>query len=377
MRRETLTPRAGWAAEMEEIGFHFHSMGGVYWDESACYGFDAAEIDTLEAATAELHAMALEAVEHIVRQERFEPFALPMAHVDYVAQSWKRRDPSLYGRMDLRFDGQEPPKLLEYNADTPTALLEASVAQWRWLKAVKPGADQYNSIHERLLERWQALAKEARLAAPIAFTCSGEAPEDLGTVEYLADTASQAGLDGRLLLLEDIGWDEQAGRFVDLDEAPVTALFKLYPWEWMLADAFGPKLRKSSLKVIEPAWKALLSNKAILPILWELFPQHPNLLPCAFEPGPLGDSYVKKPRLSREGANVSVVLRGQVTAEAEGPYGAEGFVYQALAPLPAYDGNYPVIGSWVVGDVPCGIGIREDRSPITKNSSRFVPHYFA
>jgi glutathionylspermidine synthase len=36
----------------------------------------------------------------------------------------------LYGRFDLAYRGDGPPKLLEYNADTPTALFEAAVVQW-------------------------------------------------------------------------------------------------------------------------------------------------------------------------------------------------------------------------------------------------------
>ena len=50
------------------------------------------------------------------------------------------------------------------------------------------------------------------------------------------------------------------------------------------------------------------------------------------------------------------------------------FVYQQLAPIRARDGNYPVFGSWVVNGVACGVGIREDRSIVTGNTSRFVPH---
>jgi glutathionylspermidine synthase len=78
---------------------------------------------------------------------------------------------------------------------------------------------------------------------------------------------------------------------------------------------------------------------------------------------------------SREGANVSITTGGQ-TLEQPGEYGDEGFIWQAYHPLPRFGGNYPVIGSWIVGEEAAGIGIREDDSPITKNSSRFVPHYF-
>jgi glutathionylspermidine synthase len=127
--------------------------------------------------------------------------------------------------------------------------------------------------------------------------------------------------------------------------------------------------------IIEPAWKMLLSNKALLVMLWELYAGHPNLLPASFSEASLSGEYVKKPLLAREGANVTLRTRSGERFE-PGGYGAEGYVYQALAALPDFAGRYPVIGSWIVGDEPAGIGIREYDSPITRNSSRFVPHYF-
>ncbi len=124
---------------------------------------------------------------------------------------------------------------------------------------------------------------------------------------------------------------------------------------------------------IEPAWKMILSNKAILPILWELYPDHPNLLPPYFEAGKL-NSYVKKPILSREGANINMVKDGEILQASQGEYGKEGFIFQELFTLPNYDGNYPVIGSWTIGQELAGMGIREPKSLITDNQSRFVPH---
>jgi glutathionylspermidine synthase len=152
-------------------------------------------------------------------------------------------------------------------------------------------------------------------------------------------------------------------------------LCKLYPWEWLAGEDFGPHLVASSLRVIEPAWKMLLSNKGLLPILWELFPDHPNLLPAYFEPGRIRGDYVEKPLLSREGANV-VIHRGGQTIAADGEYGEEGRIYQAYAPIPRFGDDYVTVGAWIVGDEPAGIGLREDASPITRNTSRFVPHYF-
>jgi len=86
--------------------------------------------------------------------------------------------------------------------------------------------------------------------------------------------------------------------------------------------------------------------------------------------------YVVKPLLSREGANVSLVENGNVTSKTTGEYGEEGYIYQQLCKLPDFDGNYPVIGSWIIGGEAAGIGIRESNALITDNMSRFVPHFF-
>jgi glutathionylspermidine synthase len=377
MRRAASRVRQNWRERCEAAGFSYHSMGGTYWDESACYAFSAAEIDQLEAATEELHRLCLAAAEHVVSENRFAEFAIPEPMRALVADSWRRREPSLYGRFDLSWSGAGPPKLLEYNADTPTALLEASVVQWHWLEDTRASADQFNSLHEKLIDRWRALRKAAAAAATLHLACVKESAEDLGNIEYLRDCALQAGWDASPLYVEDIGWD--GARFVDLDARAVDTLFKLYPWEWLAREAFAVHLPARPAQFIEPAWKMLLSNKALLVVLWELNYGHPNLLPAYFDEGRFAGDHAKKPLLAREGANVTL-RRGLTQLHQPGDYGEEGYVYQALAPLPQFDGAhspvYPVIGSWIVGDAAAGIGIREDDSPITRNSSRFIPHYF-
>jgi len=383
VRRTTLPPRADWRRRCEELGFSFHSVGGRYWEEAACYVFSAEEIDVLEAAAEELHRLCLNACERVVRDARYSELAIPAPFFESVGESWKRRDTTVFGRFDLAWDGSGPPKLLEYNADTPTALIEASVAQWFWLEdrkrlpspaagAIDGGADQFNSLHEKLIGRWKAVAD----GATIHFSCVRDHEEDFGNTSYLRDTAIQAGRATRFIFIEDIGWSADAGCFVDLEGNSIDALFKLYPWEWLAREKFGPHILECECSWIEPPWKMLLSNKAMLAILWELFPGHPNLLPCFFDPALLPEQdYVKKPILAREGANVSLRRMGGALVTG-GTYGKEGYVYQGYAPLARFEGNYAVIGAWIVGDQAAGIGIREDDSPITKNSSRFVPHYF-
>jgi len=379
MIRERMAPRANWREDCERIGFSYHSIDGVYWDESRCYRFAPAEIDVLEAAAAELHARCLDAVEHIVARNRFDSLAIPDAWRERVARSWRAKELSLFGRFDFAYDGNGPPKVLEYNADTPTALLEASVAQWRWLvqaiRPTHPDADQFNSLHEKLIASWRAFAMTWSAGTPVHFTCAGDSEEDCGNLDYLRDVATQGGVDARFIAISDIGWDETAGVFVDDRDEEIRILCKLYPWEWLAAEAYGPHLLTSSLRVIEPAWKMLLSNKGLLPILWELFPDHPNLLPASFDAGRIHGDYVVKPLLSREGANVAI-HRGGETIAADGGYGAEGCIYQAYTPIPRFGDDYVTIGAWIIGDEAAGIGMREDATPITRNTSRFVPHYF-
>jgi glutathionylspermidine synthase len=383
MKRIACPERDDWRQTAADCGFDFCEIDGErYWDERAYYAFTLKEIEVdIEEATAEIEAMCLELVERALDDESvLTRLKIPQAFWPMLSESWQRDDGSLYGRLDLSFSGQGPAKLLEYNADTPTSIFEAAVFQWTWLeqtieRRVLPGrADQYNSIHERLIARWQELGQNRPLHLA---GITGDA-EDAGTLAYLADTAAQAGLATAIIDIEDIGWREDGGGFVDLDNNDMAFVFKLYPWEWMFHDAFGARLSEASTCWIEPPWKAILSNKGILPLLWQMFDGHPNLLPAFFEDDPkaaaLGTSFVRKPLYSREGANVSLVSDGVAVSAEGGPYGAEGYVRQALAPLPDFGGVYPVVGSWLVAGEPCGLSIREDATPITGNGSRFLPH---
>lgn len=375
MNRRTIEPRANWAAEVQKLGLVYCYTGDKpYWDESVYYEFTSAEVDRLEAATIELQRICLEAGQHIIDRNRFAELGIPIAAIDPIRKSWDAEPPAIYGRFDLAYDGHDI-KLLEYNADTPTALLEASVIQWYWLQARFPGADQFNSLHEKLVAKWKDL--KPYLESPLYFGHADQGTgEDLMTVTYLADTAIEAGLSTQILQMDQIGWNPTL-HFVDLQDRPIKSIFKLYPWEWMIHEEFGGHAIEQYWSVIwiEPIWKMMWSNKGLLAILWELFPNHPNLLPTYFRAPPDLTSYVKKPLLSREGANVSIVTPSGTTTT-PGDYGEEGYVYQALAPIPSLDGNHPILGSWVIDGEPAGVGIRESTDPVTTNTSRFVPHVF-
>lgn len=383
MRRVSITERSDWRASAEALGFVFHTIDGEpYWDETAYYAFTLDEIERdIEAPTESIHEMAMDLVAEVVQSESLlSRLAIPQRYWDWIRTSWREASPHLYGRMDFAYDGQGPAKLFELNYDTPTSLYEAAFFQWHWLEqqrersALPKDADQFNRIQEALIETFGTIAP--RLPTPLYFSAVKESREDQATIAYLQDCAEQAGVATRRIAIEDIGLSS-SGRFTDEDDRIIVALFKLYPLEFMFEERFGPSLPDARIVLIEPPWKSVLSNKGILPLLWEKHPGHPNLLPACFEDTanqPLDPGWVRKPFFSREGANIGIRLSDGSMVSTSGPYDDSLSIRQRFHPLPKFGDWHTLVGSWVVADQAVGMGIREDRGLITQDTSRFVPH---
>jgi glutathionylspermidine synthase len=295
--------------------------------------------------------------------------------IHHIERTWENDEPSIYGRFDFAYDAKNKVlKMLEFNADTPTSLFETGIVQWHWKNHYFPSlTDQFNSVHEQLISSWSSL-KPYLKGDILHFACAKETLEDLTNLEYLRDTAIQANIQTKLIYIDDIGWDGRC--FVDLEGEPILSIFKLYPWEWMINEEFAHQIVNDSLEAqwIEPSWKMLLSNKAILPVLWQLFPNHPNLLASYFDSPHNLTNYVKKPILSREGANVEMYYNKELIYNTTGEYGEEGFIFQELATLHKEESGFSIIGSWLIGQESCGISFRESDMPITTDKSRFIPH---
>ncbi|NVK72178.1 MAG: glutathionylspermidine synthase family protein [Oceanospirillaceae bacterium] len=385
MFRVPIAERPLWQKRAEEFGFEFHTMyGEKYWDETAYYQFTLEQIERdIEAPTEEIHQMCLAVVDKVTKDdELMRRFCLPESQWDFIRQSWRNGDPSLYSRLDFAYSGKGYAKLYENNADTPTSLYETGFWQWLWLQdnvdsGVLPAhSDQFNSLQEKLVNRF----KEIKYLTPdrvLHFSCSKDTPEDRGTVQYLEDCANEAGIETDFVYVDDIGLDEK-GCFTDTKDHIVSAMFKLYPWEFMFQEEYSSYLGKNNARWLEPPWKSILSNKALLPMLWKMFPNHPNLLPAFFEDelhlAKDIESLVEKPIFSREGANISFIGKELNIEASSGPYGDEGFIYQATHMLPKFGENYTLIGSWLVDDQAAGISVREDYGPITQDMSRYLPH---
>jgi glutathionylspermidine synthase len=365
---------------VEQDGLVWHTLNNQpYWNEGIYYSFTRSEIDRIETATAELYELFIRVGDALVNERKdydwMDRFGIPEYVQQAIRDTWNEEPPALnFGRFDFGFAPNGTPKLFEFNCDTPTSLLEASVIQWRWKEQVFPQHDQFNSIHDKLVGKWRDLRTALDPNKPLYFSNVVEPTgEDTVTMAYMRDTAEKAGFTTLPIAIDDIGITAE-GRFVDLEDYPIDQIFKLHPWEWMANEAYGRQAIAELPRTtwLEPIWKMLWSNKAILALLYTFDPSNEYLLPATIG-STTSANYACKPFLSREGANVTIVKNGQTIGQTGGDYGTEGHVYQDLFDLPEFDGKYPVIGSWVIDGEPAGMGIRED-GLVTGNTAQFVPH---
>ena len=381
MRRLDVIPREAWRQIVESQGLLFHSNhdGTPYWDETAYFEFSNTEIEKLEQAAKWGCTECFSTLAKIaITDRRMAELGIPERLHETISKSWRYDDWEIYGRFDFTIAPDGTPKLLEYNADTPTGLLEASLIQWYWKESLWPQADQFNSLHDALVSRWKALIEkdQLRIRHKLHLTSVDGHTEDRMTVGYMGETAEQAGLVTQFLPIQKIGWDESRGRFVDLDDEPIRQLFKLYPWEWLSEETFGQYLDAYTWQILEPPWKALCASKGIFLLLDELFPDHPNLLRVARQSEGF-QSYARKPFFGREGCNVDLIIKGVQADKTSGPYQEGPCLYQEYCPLIQNDNNYAQLGVWMIGSEARGMRVREDVRPILRNTSRFIPHVIA
>ncbi len=386
-RSQIAHPRENWRAKVEEAGLIFWPTqrpdGSTfsYWDEEHYYSFTRNEVLEIEAsARILLQDMLVKAGDYVIRENLFHRFGIPPWVAQYIVKTWEPPTPQIYGRFDFAY-GEDGLKLLEYNADVPVCLVEMG-AQWQWFDDHFGGVfDQWNEVWDHLVGQFAAHADLGNIPdrrIHMLYSAEEKEGEDFMTVSFLAAAAREAGLEVEMMQLEQLGLRDEG--FVDLNDRPIRTAFKLWPWEWIIHERFGrPMLgrmgnKKGQTQWLEPVWKMLWSNKAILPILWRLYPDHPLLLPAYFmDEMPNGMlNFVRKPIFGNEGKDVEIFLDGKsVHMGPNAGYGSEGFVAQQYTELGEH---HPVLGIWTVDMEPCGLGIRESDTFITDRFARFVPH---
>lgn len=379
--RRTLRRDDDFPLRAEALGFCFHSPDDrEYWARDACYVITPEAVATMEAAARELNGMIAAAVERVVARGDYEAFGFTPRLAALVEQSHSLKEPSLYGRFDFRLDPDGSVKLYEFNAETPAALLEAATVQLAWFEETppgpltRPGTDQWNAIDDALVARWPQMG----LPHLIHFAAERDREDEIAQVAYLMATARAAGHEADFLPVDDISWQEGTG-FVTPGGTPLRACFKLYPWDWLDMEEGGRLLPLGRTRWIEPARRMLHASKAILVTLWEMFPRHPLLLPASLDRAAIEGPAIGKPALGLEGYGMQVdgTARDESTEVAEG-LPPSPTIWQQWAPLPGHATPngvaYPVMGVWMVGDEPAGLGIREGDDRVTTFEDRFVPH---
>ncbi|WP_187477536.1 glutathionylspermidine synthase family protein [Amniculibacterium sp. G2-70] len=372
MKRISIQPRQNWEEKIQDVGFLYYKD---YYNEQNAYTFSLDEINKIEKATNEIFDLCIRTVDFIVEENLLQDFKIPSQYHEIIKKSWKEDHISFYGRFDLGYNSNtQEIKLLEFNADTPTSLVEASIVQWFWLQDFNDTYDQFNSIHDRLVAHMKTCHPYLLGKQKVFFSSVSDSQEDYITTKYLEDCAHQAGILTSYLPIHEISLGD--GSFCTPQGEMIENIFKLYPYEWMFHEEFGEALISNFdfCTWIEPFYKSIMSNKMFMVYLSRLFPDSPYILKCQTDPEGL-INYVKKPLLSREGANIEIIKNGMSIEKTEGDYGEEGFVYQDYFELPVFDGQTPILGSWLIGGEAAGLGIRESSTLITTNTSRFVPHF--
>lgn len=372
MKRTPLSVRDRFEERILEDGITYQGIRGAEWAEDRCYEFTHDEVVGIESAAESLHAMSIEALSYALDEGLLETLGIPTTYHPFIAESFHRQDPSLFGRFDLMVSDSGDLKLIEYNGDTPITFLESGFVQGRWRREVSPELGQLNRLDVDLAA---AMRRIFRSTSSLDLLVMDDAEEELANAHYLRRIAMGAGLRSHLIPIRDTAWSEELQLFVDRrTDEPLENLCKLYPWEWLLTDLYPRTDLLAGLRLVEPLWKLPLSSKGLLALLWEIYPDHPLLLPTYLGQAPSLDSFVSKPLYGRQGANMTWVRDGEIVAETDGWYGDQKKAHQAYLESETFDGWRPTLGLWMIDGRATALGIRESREVFMNDECVCVPH---
>ena len=376
---------------LDSIGFLWHTEK----DASSYVSNDFIVINEAEAeafydATNELYGMYKEATQYVIDNNLFHELNIPFNLVEIIKESWNNQVHwHLYGRFDLAggIDGK-PIKLIEFNADTPTALFETAIIQWAMLKFNDHDeTKQFNSLYEAIGDNFKRLITldsdiedfskhYDKLNWKILFSSIAGSLEEEHTTRLLQHIASEIGFHTEFAYVDDVKFSDDG---ISLNDELYEFWFKLVPWEEIgiqegeLAVILTELVNDKKTIILNPAYTLLFQSKGIMKILWDLFPNHPLLLETSFEPLE-NKKQVEKMCFGREGANVAIVNEdNSLELKTEGVYESFKPIYQEYVEFPQdNDGNYYQAGVFHAYEA-CGLGFRKG-GKILNNMAKFVGH---
>lgn len=376
---------------LESIGFVWHTDE----DETSYIADEIVQVSEEEAnayyeATNELYDMFCEAGDYVIENNLFHEINIPFNLVNLIKESWENDVHwHLYSRFDLAGGIDEKPiKLIEFNADTPTAVFETAIIQWAMLKANNlDEASQFNNLYDALkdnfkriitmeddIEKFEEFYKD--LGWKILFSSIASSGEDINTTKLLQHIATEAGFNTDFEYIDKVQFNDEG---IFKDDVNFEFWFKLIPWENIAIDESELALiledivaNKKAI-IFNPAYTLMFQSKGFMKILWDLYPNHPLLLETSFEPL-VGKKQVEKRCFGREGANVAIINSdNSLDMKTDGDY--EGFkaIYQEYVELPTDEkGNSYQAGVFYAYEA-CALGFRKG-GKILNNMSKFVGH---
>jgi len=386
------------AAYIKAMGGHRLSEAEDIREQYRYFRLSETAADELVRATNELHLMFMHATQAVLQDDALlERFCIPRCLWPRLRDSWsRRRGQSISGRFDFALS-ERGLKVYEYNADSASCHMEAGRVQGKWAEhfGVTEGADAGAALTASLVVGWRNSGVEELL-----HIMQDDDAEETYHAQYMRAAAEQAGLACKVIRgLAGLGWNA-AGEVIDPDGVPIRYVWKTWAWETALdqirdqcdADDQLPGLRtardehaeprlvdvllRPDVTVFEPFWTLIPSNKAILPVLWQIFPDHPYLLKTAFalDDEFSGRGYVAKPIAGRCGANIRLFDRhDNLLGGTEGRFEEQDQVYQELWKLPEVDGYRTQICTFTVQGRYAGACTRADPSLIITTDSDVLP----
>jgi len=376
---------------LESIGFTWHTdTDETSYISDEIVSISEAEAEAYYEATNELYDMFCEAGQHVIDNDLFHDLDIPFNLVELIKASWEDDVHwHLYGRFDLAggIDGK-PIKLIEFNADTPTALFETAIVQWAMLKFNElEESSQFNSLYEALkdnFKRFVTLNSDIeefnkhyeKLNWKILFSSVAGNDEEENTTKLLQHIANEAGYKTDFEFIGDVGFNDEG---ISKENELFEFWFKLIPWEDIaidegeLAVILTQIINDKKAIIFNPAYTLLFQSKGIMKVLWDLYPNHPLLLETSFEPLE-NTKQVEKMCFGREGANVAIVNEdNSLDTKTDGVYENFKPIYQEYTEFPQDEnGNYYQAGVFYVYEA-CGLGFRKG-GKILDNMSKFVGH---
>ena len=376
-----------------------HSLATSPGDRRKYLRISESALAELKRATGELHALFMAATEHVLRHDTlFEKFNIPRAVWPRIRQSWSnRRNEMITGRFDFAVS-ERGLKVYEYNCDSASCYMEAGLVQGKWAEHYRctDGYDPGRQLAERLAQAW----RRAHVDDVIHIMHDRDSEETYHAL-YMKRIIESVGLPTRVLRgLGGLDWAPD-GSVLDPDGVPIRWVWKTWAWETALDQlreecehdeaamaTYRPGqvrehpprlvdvLLRKEVMVYEPLWTLIPSNKAILPVLWRLCPNHPYLLRSAFE---LRDEFIEsgyavKPIVGRGGSNISLVDRQSgIIEETGGRFEERDQVYQELWPLPNLGGLNVQVCAFSAAGAYAGSCVRADRSLVINMESDCLP----